>query len=100
MSSNKHTIAEAIEAFDDDALFKVMIDQLVRTFPSFSDAPPRIKAARDRLIQTVKAAPELLRLHRRIKHELALVDRQSVAEGDRALLADLEELVAKAEVPS
>jgi hypothetical protein len=52
-------INEVIAAFDDDALLKTMLAQIVETFPSFADAPERVRETRDRLMKWVAAAPAM-----------------------------------------
>ena len=53
-------IADVVAQLDDETLMRTMLEQLTSTFPSFADAPPRVKATRDRLMRLVGAAPDLL----------------------------------------
>jgi len=71
VSAPHHTIAEAVEAFDDEALLKMMRHQLVSTFPAF-DENPRVKAARDRLIREVEAIPDALATLRALEAVVSL----------------------------
>jgi len=53
----ERTLDEAVAAFDDDALLKMMVAQVARTFPKFDGAPEPVKRARDRFVALASAAP-------------------------------------------